>query len=240
VVRDELWLVMEYIQGVTLTQAVSRFELTQDKVAAIFYQVLEAVAYMHSRGIMHNDIHPGNVMLGCNGEVKLVDLGLSTEIEKANAKVSLRISAPELLKGEEYDSGTDIWAVGVTLYFALFREFIFCNKNDTAFRELMLALGKPRIPIKPTLHPDMADFLDQCFTINRHERPSATDLLKHDVFQCIYKHSAQIVATLARAGLTSGETGRKREENGKKQSEMEEAGKHFLYQPKYQNDCHYV
>jgi p21-activated kinase 1 len=199
VVGDELWLVMEYIKGVTLEQAVTDTELSNQEVAEIFYHVLDAVEYMHSRGVMHNDIKADNVMLGRNGKVKLIDLGLSTEIDDCmtNATVCLRISAPELLKGEEYDSGTDIWAVGTMLYFVLFRRNVFWDAhNPSDFKAKMLTHGKPPIPVGEKLDPDMADFLDQCLTVNRHERPSATQLLRHKVFGCIKGHSEDIIRTL--------------------------------------------
>jgi serine/threonine protein kinase len=198
-VADELWLVMEYIQGVCLFPAAFCFPLTPEEVATIFYHVLKAVEYLHHHGVMHNDIKMDNVMLGANGEVKLIDLGLSRPITDCmkSANVAVRISAPELLKGEEYDCRTDIWAVGIILYQVLFRQSPFGKeRDDKKFKEQMLAHGKPPIPDGKKLDPDMADFLDQCLTVNRHERPSATHLLRHKVFSDVKVHSTAAVSRL--------------------------------------------
>jgi serine/threonine protein kinase len=199
VVGDELWLVMEYIQGESLFNTISWLALTKQEIATIFYHVLKAVEYMHARGVMHNDITFNNVMLAKNNEVKLIDFGLSTEIEDCmtNAHVSVRISAPELLKGEEYDSGIDIWAVGIMLWSVLFRQNVFWEvEDDSEFKELMLDHGTPPIPVGEKLEPDMADFLDQCLTVNRQERPSATQLLRHEVFCGMDVHSRTTVSAL--------------------------------------------
>jgi serine/threonine protein kinase len=83
------------------------------------------------------------------------------------------------------------------LWEVFFRQDDFRNaQDDSAFKALMLAHGKPPIPVGEKLEPNMADFLDQCLTVNRHERASATLLLHHEVFGCVNEHSKTTMSTL--------------------------------------------
>jgi serine/threonine protein kinase len=188
VVGDQLWLVMEYIQGVDLQEALD-FKLTKQEITVIFYHILKALDYMHKHGVMHNDLKLDNVMLGKNGTVKVIDFGQSTPITHfmINSKIPVRSSAPEILKGKPYGSNADIWSVGIMLYKSLFREGPFAHEKDNSkFKELMLSHGQPPIPDKldkSMLDPDMADLLDQCLTVDRRERPSARRLLHHKLFK---------------------------------------------------------
>jgi p21-activated kinase 1 len=199
VVGDELWIVMEHIQGVSLFKAVERARLTPLEVATVFYHVLEAVGFMHCRDIMHNDIHWDNVILGANNEVKLIDFGLSLEIDEnmLTPNVNHIHRAPELMKGEEFDSRIDIWAVGIMFYNVVFRQGPFGNERDERkYTELMLAHGKPPIPDGWKVDPVAADFLDKCLTVNPQERPSALRLLSHKFFHLKDVHSKVTVSRL--------------------------------------------
>lgn len=119
---DAGWIVMELIEGGSLNHRLSeRNHLGIKEIADIMSQVLEALEYSHSRGVVHRDVKPANVMLTRDGKVKLADFGIA-RFENSSLTQSGTIMgtpaymAPEQLIGEKVDARSDIWAAGVMFY----------------------------------------------------------------------------------------------------------------------------
>jgi hypothetical protein len=116
------FLVMEYVDGDTLTvawmQRQRRYPLSE--LRPVLAQVLEGLAYLHARGVVHRDVKPDNVLLGRNGDVKLADYGISTTLRAqrhgGTAAGTPLYMAPEQLRGEPCDGRADLYAVGVMAY----------------------------------------------------------------------------------------------------------------------------
>jgi serine/threonine protein kinase len=123
---EHLGMVMEYVDGEPLDMFVQRYGLLPGFVAVpIFIQVLNGLNLAHRHNILHRDIKPGNIMVGRDGTVKIMDFGLSKAVggtsgasESARA-ASLNYTAPERLKKLTVDARTDIYSIGVTMYEAL-------------------------------------------------------------------------------------------------------------------------
>lgn len=81
-VKDEVWMVMEYLEGATLMQAVSVHKFSEIQVAYIARYILKALIYFHEHQIAHRDLKSSNIMLTCSGAVKVIDLGLCTDISQ--------------------------------------------------------------------------------------------------------------------------------------------------------------
>ncbi|HEX2465113.1 MAG TPA: serine/threonine-protein kinase, partial [Thermoanaerobaculia bacterium] len=128
------FLVMEYLEGETLEDRVSRGALPIDEVISIGGQIAEAVAAAHRGGVIHRDLKPGNVMLTRDG-AKVLDFGLAKGVEARAAGAgsqaqtvtqslttagslvgTLLYLAPEQLEGKEADARSDLWALGAVLY----------------------------------------------------------------------------------------------------------------------------
>jgi eukaryotic-like serine/threonine-protein kinase len=120
------YIVMELIQAPTLTAIVARQgPLPQDAVARIAVQLLDALESAHAAGIVHRDVKPSNIMVLPNGRVKLTDFGIA----QANDDPRLTTSgiligsptylAPEVIRGQQADAGSDRWALAASLYFAV-------------------------------------------------------------------------------------------------------------------------
>jgi hypothetical protein len=119
-------IVMEKLQGAdVLTYLASRHEYTEDCVASVVSQLLDALQYLHWRGFSHLDIQPDNVVMASVREVqiKLVDMGAAHRISKKGAVVPAlghpEYSSPEVINGELAFSQSDIWQVGVLAYVLL-------------------------------------------------------------------------------------------------------------------------
>ncbi len=115
------FLVMEYLEGVTLRERMDEGPLSLAEASRILDQVAAALDAAHARGVVHRDIKPSNVMLLPGGHVKVMDLRLGSQaaeyIKKQNATIDRSPSymAPEQVRGQ-VSASSDVWAVGVLLY----------------------------------------------------------------------------------------------------------------------------
>lgn len=118
---SNLFLVMEYIPGVTLDARLKRMGRCPDAVNTCI-SVLSALEFMHNRGIIHRDIKPGNIMFLEDGTVKVMDFGIAKIAgERGQTRTGMRLGtlwymSPEQIVGEEATVASDLYSVGVTLY----------------------------------------------------------------------------------------------------------------------------
>ncbi len=123
---DGQWLVMEYVEGVTLAGLVQRDgALAPDQVSPLLEQAADALAAAHQAGIVHRDVKPSNILVTRDGNVKLSDFGIA----RAEADASLTQTglvtgspaylAPEVASGQSATDASDVWSLGATLFHAL-------------------------------------------------------------------------------------------------------------------------
>ena len=125
-----LFLVMELVDGVRLTDRLERGPLSQAEILDIGVQLAEALEEAHSKGVTHRDIKPGNIMLDARGRVKVLDFGLAkmrgqvagagedttTVTGPGEVVGTLRYMSPEQARGEDVDPRSDIFSTGAVLY----------------------------------------------------------------------------------------------------------------------------
>ena len=124
--RQDPWIVMEYIPGRPLSSLISEAApLREREVAQIGLSVLSGLMACHAHDVFHRDVKPANIVLSEDGSVRLVDFGtarigrIGSRIAEGAIVGTPEFLAPELLSGEPPGPGTDLWALGVTLYYAL-------------------------------------------------------------------------------------------------------------------------
>ena len=153
------YIVMEYIDGITLKEYIARQGVIERKDALhLTTQVLRALQHAHESGIVHRDIKPQNIMLLQDGTIKVTDFGIARFSDKATRTMtdqaigSVHYIAPEQARGDVTDGKTDIYSVGVMLYEMLAGKLPF--DGDTAVSVALMQLNEtPRRPreINPSI-----------------------------------------------------------------------------------------
>jgi len=120
------WLVMEYVEGVTLADMVREHgALSPDDAAPLLWQAADALVAAHSAGIAHRDVKPSNILVGADRHVKLTDFGIArVATDPALTQTGLVTGspaylAPEVATGGRGDEASDVWSLGATAYHAL-------------------------------------------------------------------------------------------------------------------------
>ncbi|WP_157407236.1 protein kinase domain-containing protein [Actinomadura atramentaria] len=123
--RDDPWLVMRYLSGPSLADLVAQEPQDEYSVARIGLRVLRALTAAHGAGVLHRDVKPANILLDGAGLAYLVDFGIAhisgaTALTAANTVLgTLEYMAPERIRGEAVGPPSDLWSLGVTLFYAL-------------------------------------------------------------------------------------------------------------------------
>lgn len=123
---DEQWLVMEYVDGATLTELVRRHgPLDPDSAARLLSQAADALAAAHRAGIVHRDVKPSNLLVTPAGQVKITDFGIArgstdtTLTQTGLMSGSPAYLAPEVASGSSASPASDVWSLGATLFHAV-------------------------------------------------------------------------------------------------------------------------
>jgi serine/threonine protein kinase/Tfp pilus assembly protein PilF len=193
------FIVMEFVEGVTLTERKANGRTSVGEVLDVAVQVASALSAAHEAGIIHRDIKPDNIMLRRDGYVKVLDFGLAKLIEKnrsANADTeaptralvntnpgavmgTVAYMSPEQARGLETDARTDIWSFGVVLYEMLARRAPFAGETTTDV--LANILHHEPVPLStcaPDLPVELERIISKTLSKNKDERyQTAKDLL---------------------------------------------------------------
>ncbi len=122
--QEGTFLVMQYIDGITLDKYIAKKTLNIEEIKGLFVQMLDAVELIHDKGIEHRDIKPSNFMVDERGHVTLIDFGIAKRLDGRNHKLTktgIQIGtphymSPEQVKIEDSDKRSDIYSLGVTLF----------------------------------------------------------------------------------------------------------------------------
>ncbi len=119
---NQLVMVMEFVDGTSLSQVLQSGPLSPSTAAAYAAEVLDALGYAHAHGVIHRDIKPANIMLTSGGQIKLMDFGIARvqadrHLTQTGSTVgSLFYMSPEQIKGGDPDGRSDLYSLGITMY----------------------------------------------------------------------------------------------------------------------------
>ncbi len=123
---DQQWMVMEYVEGVTLSDLIrTHGPMSPAEAAPVIAQAASALAAAHANGVVHRDVKPSNIMVREDGHVKLTDFGIARgQTDAALTQTGLVTGspaylAPEVATGQQATPASDVWSLGATLFHAL-------------------------------------------------------------------------------------------------------------------------
>ncbi|XP_073683585.1 serine/threonine-protein kinase PAK 6 [Garra rufa] len=183
-VEEELWVIMEYLQGGALTNIVSETRLSEEQIATVCEAVLQALAYLHSQGVIHRDIKSDSILLSLDGRIKLSDFGFCAQISKDIPKRKSLVGtpywmAPEVISKSPYGTEVDVWSLGIMVVEMVDGEPPYFSETPVAAMKRLRDEPAPTVRNVHQVSPVLKDFLDRMLTRDPLERASATDLLEH-------------------------------------------------------------
>ena len=205
--RDKVYIFEEYCQGGSLAQLLEHGRIEDEVVVQVYaLQMLEGLMYLHSKGVVHRDIKPDNILLDHMGVIKFVDFGAAKVLSKSsrtlqrsrkpgvvppNSALGARQSlqgtpmymSPEVIKGEARGrfGAMDVWSLGcVVLECATgSRPWSQLDNEWAIMFHIGMAQQHPPLPDESQLSRLGIDFLRRCLTIDPYERPSVSELRSH-------------------------------------------------------------
>ena len=217
------YLVMEYLEGETLADRLSRGPLPTDQVLRFGIEIADALDKAHRQGIVHRDLKPGNVMLTKSG-AKLLDFGLAKRqapsapaasvlsamatahrplTEAGTVLGTFQYMAPEQLEGKEADARTDLFALGTILYEMATGRRAFSGKSQASLIAAILSADPPPLSsLQPLAPPALERLVKVCLAKDPDDRLQTA----HDVMQEL----RWIVEAGSAAGLTAPVAARRR------------------------------
>ncbi|XP_068438108.1 TRAF2 and NCK interacting kinase b isoform X6 [Clinocottus analis] len=188
---DQLWLVMEFCGAGSITDLIKNTKgntLKEEWIAYVCREILRGLTHLHQHKVIHRDIKGQNVLLTENAEVKLVDFGVSAQLDRTVGRRNTFIGtpywmAPEVIACDEnpdatYDFKSDLWSLGITAIEMAEGAPPLCDMHPMRALFLIPRNPAPRLKSKKW-SKKFQSFIDSCLIKSHSQRPSTEQLLKH-------------------------------------------------------------
>ena len=206
---EVIFLVMEYVPGITLRDAMNDFgALDTKKALEIIEPLTEALAAAHSAGILHRDLKPENVFLSDGGKVKLGDFGLAREISEHTQTGSVvgtvAYLSPELVLRGQADARSDVYSLGVMIFEMLTGKQPYQGEQAV---QVAYQHANENIPAPSTLNPSVPELLDEIVlwatARNPSQRPASAVALLPVIARAKLDLSRGLTTTLSEIDKTA-------------------------------------
>ncbi|XP_059045349.1 myosin-IIIb-like isoform X2 [Achroia grisella] len=197
---DQIWFVMELCTGGSVTDLCAGMRargsnLTEPQLAYVLRGTVRALTHLHAHRCMHRDVKGHNILLTEDGEVKLVDFGVSSHLAATAARRNTSVGtpywmAPEVIACEQqldqsYDCRCDVWSVGITAI-----ELAEGEPPLSGLHPMRALFQIPRNPPPSLSHPEifstqLGDFIGDCLIKDMNQRPFARELLEHPLLLAV-------------------------------------------------------
>ncbi|XP_066457230.1 TRAF2 and NCK-interacting protein kinase isoform X4 [Eleutherodactylus coqui] len=188
---DQLWLVMEFCGAGSVTDLIKNTKgntLKEEWIAYICREILRGLSHLHQHKVIHRDIKGQNVLLTENAEVKLVDFGVSAQLDRTVGRRNTFIGtpywmAPEVIACDEnpdatYDFKSDLWSLGITAIEMAEGAPPLCDMHPMRALFLIPRNPAPRLKSKKW-SKKFQSFIESCLVKNHSQRPTTEQLMKH-------------------------------------------------------------
>nr|XP_046226955.1 TRAF2 and NCK interacting kinase b isoform X10 [Scatophagus argus] len=188
---DQLWLVMEFCGAGSVTDLIKNTKgnsLKEEWIAYVCREILRGLTHLHQHKVIHRDIKGQNVLLTENAEVKLVDFGVSAQLDRTVGRRNTFIGtpywmAPEVIACDEnpdatYDFKSDLWSLGITAIEMAEGAPPLCDMHPMRALFLIPRNPAPRLKSKKW-SKKFQSFIESCLVKSHSQRPSTEQLLKH-------------------------------------------------------------
>jgi len=191
-VNNELWIVTEFLEGGTLDLALKVHKFSEQHIAYFAKELLEGVAYLHSKNYIHRDLKSANVMLSIIGEVKIIDFGLACDLHKGPRQQTMGSAfwmPPEMILRVPHTTKADIWSYAVTVSEMIMGAppcrdsriaslYNACTGATIGLVEEHITKTKEKNP-KSTFTKDLVEFMRCSLIPDPEKRLTAQELLQH-------------------------------------------------------------
>ncbi|XP_046607249.1 neither inactivation nor afterpotential protein C isoform X1 [Neodiprion virginianus] len=191
---DQVWFVMEFCEGGSVMDlvrglAASDKKLKEEHIGYILKEVVKALLHLHENNVVHRDVRGNNILLTKNGEVKLVDFGLSRMIKGELGKRKTCIGspcwmAPEVVTSKDtpetgYGSRVDVWAIGITAIELADGKPPFQDMHPSRALFQIIRNPPPNLYRPANWTQNFNDFIAECLEKNPDNRPFMAEIMEH-------------------------------------------------------------
>jgi serine/threonine protein kinase len=184
-VEEDLWVVMEYLAGGTLTDIVTKSKMSEIQIATVCKSVLKALSFLHANGVIHRDIKSDSILMTTDGKVKLTDFGfvaqISSDLQKRKSLVGTPYwMAPEIISRLPYGTEVDIWSLGIMIIEMIDGEPPYFDQPPLQAMRFIRDMPPPKF--KDIIHkisPRLQGFLDRLLVRDPLQRATSVELLDH-------------------------------------------------------------
>uniref|UniRef100_A0A3Q3MBG8 non-specific serine/threonine protein kinase n=1 Tax=Mastacembelus armatus TaxID=205130 RepID=A0A3Q3MBG8_9TELE len=183
-VGDELWVVMEFLEGGALTDIVTHTRMNEEQIATVCLSVLRALSYLHTQGVIHRDIKSDSILLTSDGRIKLSDFGFCAQVSKEVPKRKSLVGtpywmAPEVISRLPYGTEVDIWSLGIMVIEMVDGEPPYFNEPPLQAMRRIRDNLPPRLKESHKVSSVLRSFLDLMLVREPSQRATAQELLQH-------------------------------------------------------------